>query len=171
MQTESMKKVRGKKFTILSSEWCEYYRDSTFQYGVSPCYRPLCCQNVTLTYIKLIIQCNFPFLFYRMVFFGLSFRIWCESFKNTGTVYLQERTEQDINCLKIPTQLLQSYKEKFVISIYDRTRNIELKWSTYNSVQRSENLTDTHEAPQHVAWWVYGVSDYTFNVVCQQWNS
>lgn len=72
MQTESMKKVRGKKFTILSSEWCEYYRDSTFQYGVSPCYRPLCCQNVTLTYIKLIIQCNFPFLFYRMAFFFLA---------------------------------------------------------------------------------------------------
>lgn len=71
-------------------------------------------------------------------FLACHFPLWCERFKNTGTAYLQERTEQDINCLKIPTQLLQSNNEKSVISIYDRRRNIVLNWGTYDAVQRSE---------------------------------
>lgn len=65
---------KGKEIYYYSSKWVMLTVQALYiSYGVSPFYRPLHCQNVALTYIKLIIQYNFPVFSYRMGFWLVIF--------------------------------------------------------------------------------------------------
>lgn len=91
-------------------------------------------------HIKLMIQCNFPVLFSPV------FSCFGVKDLEIQALFSFKRTLSGILTLKILAQVLWSNKEKCVLSIFGRTRNPGLNWSTYDSVHRSGNLTDICEA-------------------------